>query len=71
VIRRRFEVGVRVAIGATPGRVPVLLVREIVVIAAIACLVGGSVSVGALTFVERMAMEPRGNVLRCAVQVAI
>lgn len=54
VIRRRFEVGVRVAIGATHGSVVVLLLREIVMIAAIGCLVGGCVSVGALTLVGRM-----------------
>jgi ABC-type antimicrobial peptide transport system permease subunit len=45
VIQRTREIGVRMALGATPGRVRMMLLRQVAKMTAIGCAIGG---VGAL-----------------------
>ncbi|MGH7634792.1 MAG: FtsX-like permease family protein, partial [Gemmatimonadaceae bacterium] len=57
VVQRRREIGIRMALGATPGRVVRMVVREGVVLAAIGAVVGCAGALAATKVLESMLYE--------------
>jgi putative ABC transport system permease protein len=61
VSRRRSEIGIRMALGAAPGGVVVLVLRRAVILISIGILIGSAVSLWASRFVSSLlfGLEPR------------
>ncbi|MEO6222430.1 MAG: ABC transporter permease, partial [Vicinamibacterales bacterium] len=59
--KRTREIGIRIALGSTPGRVVGLLLREQMMAVAVGLMVGGLVSAWALKFVKAYLYQVTGN----------